>query len=298
MRGSCWSPSSPVRRGGGWEKRAGVMRVFGGAVIGQAPVELAQRRRTPTLLSSGRRAPPTPGTGSPPGALSPAPRTGAGAAFSARPDGGRAPRRLRIFRHHRGRARVHRRAVVRSLSSEDRRVLSREGNGPGFPPASTGDGYRGLLGAAVRPRAFGADLPDVPPGRPPRVPALAARPRRPADQRLRATGGLDLGSGDHARTYLCQTPGGETFQLPLAWYSQIRGWGMAPGFDRPDHEGVLRRVRRECLPGRSSTGGEAVAIAGRRVPSQAYSRPGKPDGDVPAVRLRSAAGRPRCRCRS
>ena len=56
-----------------------------------------------------------------------------------------------------------------------------------------------------------------------------------------------LGSGDHARTYLYQTPGGEIFQLPLAWYSQTRSWGMAPGFDRPDHEGVLRRVRRECL---------------------------------------------------
>jgi Tfp pilus assembly protein PilF len=56
-----------------------------------------------------------------------------------------------------------------------------------------------------------------------------------------------LGSGDHARTYLYQTAGGEIFQLPLAWYSQTRSWGMAPGFDRPDHEGVLRRVRRECL---------------------------------------------------
>jgi Flp pilus assembly protein TadD len=56
-----------------------------------------------------------------------------------------------------------------------------------------------------------------------------------------------LGSGDHARTYLYQTPAGEIFQLPLAWYSQTRSWGMAPGFDRADHDGVLRRVRRECL---------------------------------------------------
>ncbi|HKH43408.1 MAG TPA: tetratricopeptide repeat protein [Thermoanaerobaculia bacterium] len=56
-----------------------------------------------------------------------------------------------------------------------------------------------------------------------------------------------LGSGDHARTYLYQTPGGELYQLPLAWYTQTRRWGMAPGFDRPDHEGVLRRVRRECV---------------------------------------------------
>ena len=56
-----------------------------------------------------------------------------------------------------------------------------------------------------------------------------------------------LGSGDHARTYLYQTPGGELYQLPLAWYTQEGRWGMAPGFDRPDHEGVLRRVRRECI---------------------------------------------------
>lgn len=56
-----------------------------------------------------------------------------------------------------------------------------------------------------------------------------------------------LGSGDHARTYLYRTPGGELYQLPLAWYTQTGSWGMAPGFDRPDHEGVVRRVRRECV---------------------------------------------------
>lgn len=56
-----------------------------------------------------------------------------------------------------------------------------------------------------------------------------------------------LGSGDHARTYLYRTSGGELYQLPLAWYTQTRSWGMAPGFDRPDHDGVLRRVRRECI---------------------------------------------------
>jgi Tfp pilus assembly protein PilF len=56
-----------------------------------------------------------------------------------------------------------------------------------------------------------------------------------------------LGSGDHARTYLYRTPGGELYQLPLAWYTQTGRWGMAPGFDRPDHEGVVRRVRRECV---------------------------------------------------
>lgn len=56
-----------------------------------------------------------------------------------------------------------------------------------------------------------------------------------------------LGSGNHARTYLNQTEGGELYQLPLAWYTQEGKWGMAPGFDRKDHDGVLRRVRRECM---------------------------------------------------
>jgi Flp pilus assembly protein TadD len=56
-----------------------------------------------------------------------------------------------------------------------------------------------------------------------------------------------LGSGNHARTYLYQTPDGEIFQLPLAWYTQERSWGMAPGYDRQHHDGVLRRVRRECV---------------------------------------------------
>ncbi len=56
-----------------------------------------------------------------------------------------------------------------------------------------------------------------------------------------------LGSGNHARTYLYRTEGGELYQLPIAWYTQEKKWGMAPGFDRPDHEGVLRRVRRECM---------------------------------------------------
>src|SRR5947209_636635 len=56
-----------------------------------------------------------------------------------------------------------------------------------------------------------------------------------------------LGSGHHARTYLYQTPIGEIYQLPLAWYSQTKEWAMAPGYDRHDHQGVLRRVRHECL---------------------------------------------------
>lgn len=56
-----------------------------------------------------------------------------------------------------------------------------------------------------------------------------------------------LGSGHTSRTYLFQEPGGELFQLPIAWYSQTGRWGMAPGFDQPEHSGLSRRVPRECM---------------------------------------------------
>jgi Tfp pilus assembly protein PilF len=56
-----------------------------------------------------------------------------------------------------------------------------------------------------------------------------------------------VGSGNHARTYVYQVPSGEMYQLPLGWYSQTREWQMSPGYDRPDHEGVTRRVRHECM---------------------------------------------------
>jgi Tfp pilus assembly protein PilF len=56
-----------------------------------------------------------------------------------------------------------------------------------------------------------------------------------------------VGSGHRSRVYLYRTPSGGLFQLPVAWYSQERSWGMAPGYDRADHDGITRSVRRECL---------------------------------------------------
>jgi hypothetical protein len=56
-----------------------------------------------------------------------------------------------------------------------------------------------------------------------------------------------MGSGNHSRVYFYRTGAGEMYQLPLAWYTQDGEWGMAPGFDRSDHQGVTRRVRRECM---------------------------------------------------
>ena len=56
-----------------------------------------------------------------------------------------------------------------------------------------------------------------------------------------------LGSGHTSRSYLFQTEAGELYQLPISWYSQTGSWGMAPGYDNADHQGVTRRVRRECM---------------------------------------------------
>ena len=41
-----------------------------------------------------------------------------------------------------------------------------------------------------------------------------------------------VGSGRHARTYLTER-NGRLFELPITWYRGT-GWGMTPGFDRPD----------------------------------------------------------------
>ncbi|MCP4662182.1 MAG: tetratricopeptide repeat protein [bacterium] len=56
-----------------------------------------------------------------------------------------------------------------------------------------------------------------------------------------------LGSGNHSRIYLYQTEAGELYQLPISWYTPTERWAMAPRFDRPVHDGILRRVRRECM---------------------------------------------------
>jgi len=56
-----------------------------------------------------------------------------------------------------------------------------------------------------------------------------------------------LGSGNKTRSYLYQTKVGEIFQLPLGWYSQQQKWLMGPGYEKKDHIGVQRLIRRECM---------------------------------------------------
>jgi tetratricopeptide (TPR) repeat protein len=57
-----------------------------------------------------------------------------------------------------------------------------------------------------------------------------------------------LGSGNHARTFLHRTAGGQLVELPLAWYADKGGfWGMNPGYDRADHMDFRRKIDQECF---------------------------------------------------
>ncbi len=56
-----------------------------------------------------------------------------------------------------------------------------------------------------------------------------------------------IGSGAHSRGYLWQTELGELFELPVVWYTQTEQWGMAPGYDSPDHAGFTRQITRDCM---------------------------------------------------
>ena len=56
-----------------------------------------------------------------------------------------------------------------------------------------------------------------------------------------------LGSGNHARGLIHRAPDGRLMQLPVAWYSENGEWGMAPGYDRPDHADFRREVDGACM---------------------------------------------------
>lgn len=56
-----------------------------------------------------------------------------------------------------------------------------------------------------------------------------------------------IGSGNKGQSFAYQTPAGELYELPVVWYPEINAWGMAPGFERPDHNGVRRQITRDCM---------------------------------------------------
>lgn len=56
-----------------------------------------------------------------------------------------------------------------------------------------------------------------------------------------------MGSGARARSYIHQTPDGRMVELPISWYSQENGWGIAPGYDKPKHSGFTRIITNRCM---------------------------------------------------
>ena len=64
---------------------------------------------------------------------------------------------------------------------------------------------------------------------------------------LRSEVNYVVGSGNHARSYLHEEPGGKLYQLPIAWYTQENKWAMNPGYDSPMHMGFSRRVTYDCM---------------------------------------------------
>jgi tetratricopeptide (TPR) repeat protein len=57
-----------------------------------------------------------------------------------------------------------------------------------------------------------------------------------------------LGSGNHSRSYLHRASSGKLILLPLAWYSERKGfWAMSPGYDRANHFGFRRNISYDCM---------------------------------------------------
>ncbi|MFN7922794.1 MAG: tetratricopeptide repeat protein [Bryobacteraceae bacterium] len=57
-----------------------------------------------------------------------------------------------------------------------------------------------------------------------------------------------MGSGNHVRSYLHQTPQGRLAELPIAWYAEKGGFfAMSPGYDRPDHQEWRRKISTDCM---------------------------------------------------
>ncbi|MCH8821977.1 MAG: tetratricopeptide repeat protein [Planctomycetes bacterium] len=56
-----------------------------------------------------------------------------------------------------------------------------------------------------------------------------------------------IGSGSVSRGYLYQTESGELFEIPIVWYTQEQSWGIAPGYDNEDHDGITRSITFSCM---------------------------------------------------
>src|SRR5262249_50750265 len=56
-----------------------------------------------------------------------------------------------------------------------------------------------------------------------------------------------VGSGHHARTYLCDPGDDFLLESPITWYASAKKWGMTPGFDKALHRSFSRQILENCL---------------------------------------------------
>lgn len=58
----------------------------------------------------------------------------------------------------------------------------------------------------------------------------------------------EIGSGNHARTFLHLNPDRTLLEMPVSWYTERGGyWAMSPGYDRPAHLDFRRSIGDGCL---------------------------------------------------
>ncbi len=56
-----------------------------------------------------------------------------------------------------------------------------------------------------------------------------------------------IGSANQERDYFNLSEAGELTQFPIVWYSGEEAWGIAPGYDWPEHHEFSRRVNYRCV---------------------------------------------------
>ncbi len=58
----------------------------------------------------------------------------------------------------------------------------------------------------------------------------------------------EIGSGNHARTYLHRAANGQLIELPVTWYAESKGyWAMSPGYDQKHQKDFFRAIKPECM---------------------------------------------------
>jgi len=66
----------------------------------------------------------------------------------------------------------------------------------------------------------------------------------------------EIGSGNHAQTFLHRNPDGRLFEMPVSWYSRQERpetgagagyWAMSPGYDKSVHQDFRQLINQDCM---------------------------------------------------